>query len=107
MTRPRCPIPDIHSRCDGDSYALLCRVVTTRTKLSKRRVMSVFGVFMFGFVIEVFENARATPNEPKLSHGPRWRGPCMAGGEGGGPEAGAVTASPVGCSAWLGVICCD
>ena len=45
----------------------------------------------------------ATPNDPKLSHGPRWRGPCMAGGEGGGPEAGAVTARPVGCSAWLGV----
>ena len=43
------------------------------------------------------------PNEPKLSHGPRWRGPCMAGGEGGGPEAGAVTARPVGCNAWLGL----
>ena len=27
----------------------------------------------------------------------------MVGGEGGGPEAGAVTARPVGCSAWLGV----
>ena len=23
-----------------------------------------------------------TPNDPKLSDGPRWRGPCMAGGEG-------------------------
>ena len=44
-----------------------------------------------------------TPNDPKLSYGPRWRGPCMAGGEGGGQEAGAVTARPVGCSAWLGV----
>ena len=53
------------------------------------------------------ECARKSPNDPKLSHGPRWRGPCMAGGEGGGQEAGAVTARPVGCSAWLGVgDCC-
>ena len=50
-----------------------------------------------------FQWQLATPNDLKLSHGPRWRGPCMVGGEGGGPEAGAVTARPVGCSAWLGV----
>ena len=46
----------------------------------------------------------ATPNDPKLSHGRSWRGTCVAvvaawwvAG------ACAVTAEPVGCSAWLGV----
>ena len=48
-------------------------------------------------------NRAKSPNDPKLSDGRGWRGPCMAGGEGGGPEAGAVTATPVRCSAWLGV----
>ena len=36
-----------------------------------------------------------TPNDLKLSDTPGWRGPCAAGGEGGGPEAGAVTAGRV------------
>lgn len=45
---------------------------------------------------------RKAPNDPKLSDWPRWRGPCTAGGEGGGQEAGAVTARPVRRSAWLG-----
>ena len=44
-----------------------------------------------------------TANDPKLSEPRGWRGPCVAGGEGGGPEAGAVTAARVRCSAWLGV----
>ena len=43
----------------------------------------------------------ATPNDNKLSDGPGWRGPCMAGGK-VAAEARAVTASPVRCSAWLG-----
>ena len=43
----------------------------------------------------------ATPNDPKLSDGGGWRGPCMAGGK-AAAEARAVTATPVRCSAWLG-----
>ena len=43
-----------------------------------------------------------TPNDLKLSDGRGWRGPCMAGGEGDGQEAGAVTHGAVRCSAWLG-----
>ena len=47
--------------------------------------------------------ARAkSPNDPKLSDGRGWRGPCMAGGK-AAAEARAVTAAPVRCSAWLGV----
>ena len=42
------------------------------------------------------------PNDPKLSDGGGWRGPCMAGGK-AAAEARAVTAMPVRCSAWLGV----
>ena len=42
------------------------------------------------------------PNDPKLSDGRGWRGPCMAGGK-AAAEARAVTATPVRCSAWLGV----
>ena len=45
----------------------------------------------------------ATPNDPKLSDGGGWRGPCMAGGK-AAAEARAVTAVAVRCSAWLGVI---
>ena len=45
---------------------------------------------------------RATPNDPKLSDGGGWRGPCMAGGK-AAAEARAVTAGAVRCSAWLGV----
>ena len=45
------------------------------------------------------------PNDPKLSDGRGWRGPCA--GEGGRGRrwraAWAVTAAPVRCSAWLGV----
>ena len=44
----------------------------------------------------------ATPNDPKLSDGGGWRGPCMAGGK-AAAEARAVTAGAVRCSAWLGV----
>ena len=43
----------------------------------------------------------ATPNDPKLSDGGGWRGPCMAGGK-AAAEARAVTAVAVRCSAWLG-----
>ena len=42
------------------------------------------------------------PNDPKLSDGGGWRGPCMAGGK-AAAEARAVTAGAVRCSAWLGV----
>ena len=42
-----------------------------------------------------------TPNDPKLSDGRGWRGPCMAGGK-AAAEAGAVTHGAVRCSAWLG-----
>ena len=45
---------------------------------------------------------RATPNDPKLSDGRGWRGPCMAGGK-AAAEAASVTAGAVRCSAWLGV----
>ena len=55
-----------------------------------------------------------SPNDRKLSDGRGWRGPCMAGGK-AAAEARAVTATPVRCSAWLGVAsaagqmsdCCD
>ena len=43
-----------------------------------------------------------SPNDPKLSDGGGWRGPCMAGGK-AAAEARAVTAGDVRCSAWLGV----
>ena len=43
----------------------------------------------------------ATPNDPKLSDGGGWRGPCMVGGK-VAAEARAVTAVAVRCSAWLG-----
>ena len=43
-----------------------------------------------------------TPNDPKLSDGGGWRGPCMAGGK-AAAEARGVTAVAVRCSAWLGV----
>ena len=46
------------------------------------------------------DNAQA-PNDPKLSEGRGWRGPCMAGGK-AAAEARAVTAVAVRCSAWLG-----
>jgi hypothetical protein len=42
----------------------------------------------------------AMPNDPKLSDGGGWRGPCMAGGK-VAAEARAVTAVAVRCSAWL------
>jgi len=42
------------------------------------------------------------PNDPKLSDGGGWRGPCLAGGK-AAAEARAVTAVAVRCSAWLGV----
>ena len=42
------------------------------------------------------------PNDPKLSDGGGWRGPCMVGGK-AAAEARAVTAVAVRCSAWLGV----
>ena len=42
-----------------------------------------------------------TPNEPKLSDRRSGRGTCMVGGK-AVVEAGAVTAEPVRCSAWLG-----
>jgi len=50
----------------------------------------------------MFGETVATPNDPKLSDGGGWRGPCMAGGK-AAAEARAVTAGAVRCSAWLGV----
>ena len=47
-----------------------------------------------------------SPNDPKLSDGGGWRGPCMAGGK-AAAEARAVTAVAVRCSAWLGHSPCD
>ena len=49
------------------------------------------------------ENASQSPNDPKLSDGGGWRGPCMAGGK-AAAEARAVTAGAVRCSAWLGAL---
>ena len=61
----------------------------------------IFGDFgLRGYVVS-FQSLRATPNDPKLSHGGGWRDGCV--GEGGG--AASVTAGAVGCSAWLGVAC--
>ncbi len=50
-----------------------------------------------------FQNARATPNDRKLSDTPERRGACMVGGK-AVAEAGAVTRRRVRCSAWLGDI---
>ena len=47
------------------------------------------------------DGACKSPNDPKLSDGGGWRGPCMAGGK-AAAEARAVTAGAVRCSAWLG-----
>jgi hypothetical protein len=44
----------------------------------------------------------ASPNDPKLRDRGARRGPCMVG-ERRRPEAGAVTAGAVLCSAWFGV----
>ena len=52
---------------------------------------------------EVYDTVARLAKVPDDSHGPRWRGPCMAGGEGGGQEAGAVTVARVRCNAWLAV----
>jgi len=48
------------------------------------------------------DRERKSPNDPKLSDGGGWRGPCMVGGK-AAVEARAVTAVAVRCSAWLGV----
>ena len=48
------------------------------------------------------ETGAQSPNDPKLSDGGGWRGPCMVGGK-AAVEARAVTAVAVRCSAWLGV----
>ena len=47
-----------------------------------------------------------TPNDLKLSDRRGWRGPCAVG-ERRRQEAGAVTAAPVRCSAWLGDLVLD
>ena len=49
-----------------------------------------------------WEAAARRSNDPKLSDGGGWRGPCMVGGK-AAAEARAVTAGAVRCSAWLGV----
>ena len=49
--------------------------------------------------MEIFDGMM--PNDPKLSDGRGWRGPCMAGGK-AAVEAGAVRPGAVRCSAWLG-----
>ena len=50
----------------------------------------------------MIERTRAeSPNDPKLSDGGGWRGPCMVGGK-AVAEARAVTAVAARCSAWLG-----
>ena len=46
------------------------------------------------------------PNDLKLSDRRGWRGPCAVG-ERRRQEAGAVTAAPVRCSAWLGDLVLD
>ena len=50
----------------------------------------------------LLDDACKSPNDPKLSDGGGWRGPCMVGGK-AAAEARAVTAVAVRCSAWLGV----
>ena len=52
--------------------------------------------------MESFHDARATPNDPKLSDGGGWRAGCTVGGK-AAAEAASVTAGAVRCSAWLGV----
>ena len=49
------------------------------------------------------QNTAATPNDPKLSDWPGWRD-CCAEAERRWRKAAGVTAGPVRCSAWLGVI---
>ncbi len=46
-------------------------------------------------------DARKSPNDPKLSDSGVRRGTCMVGGK-AAVEAGAVTHGAVRCSAWLG-----
>ena len=53
-------------------------------------------------MVFVHRTREETPNDPKLSDGGGWRGPCMVGGK-AAAEARAVTAVAVRCSAWLGV----
>ena len=79
------------------------RGATKRDQLSPMS-FAKSGVFM----AFVHTRREESPNDPKLSHGRAWRGPCA--GEGGRGrrwrEAWAVTCTPVGCSAWLGVSGC-
>ena len=60
------------------------------------------GIWMTLPEAEAALEAANAGNDPKLSDGGGWRGPCMAGGK-VAAEARGVTAGAVRCSAWLGV----
>ncbi len=49
-------------------------------------------------LVFIHRRREESPNDPKLSDGGGWRGPCMAGGK-AAAEARAVTAGAVRCSA--------
>ena len=77
----------------------MCRSESNNRPDTKRhRILSSCHLVLFHHA----SCARASANDPKLSDGRGWRGPCLAGGK-AAAEARAVTAAPVRCSAWLGV----
>ena len=67
--------------------------------IKRPRLVSVN--FKVGLFYSSSHEARATPNDPKLSDRGARRGTCTVGGK-AAVEAGAVTCGAVRCSAWLG-----
>ena len=53
---------------------------------------------LLGHGAHVHDSRSESPNDPKLSDGRGWRGPCMAGGK-AAAEAATVTRGTVRCSA--------
>ena len=79
--------------------------LTIDSELEVFKAWSLVGGIELGMSSEALITRRRcakSPNDPKLSDGGGWRGPCMAGGK-AAAEARAVTAVAVRCSAWLGL----
>ena len=87
----------------SDLLAASCERLVNEDRQPPLRVLASVGTFRCENRMVRFRVMRAkSPNDPKLSDRRSGRGTCMAGGK-AAVEAGAVTAEPVRCSAWLGV----
>ena len=87
------------------TWSLRWAIQTRRISQARGSSAALGGMISSFWLASIYRMRVATPNDPKLSHGRAWHGPCA--GEGGWGrrrwEAWAVTRTPVGCSAWLGV----